>query len=216
MTEIIRLPCGFANSYLLKGEKGAILVDAGGAGSGQRLARLVRRQGVLPGRLGLVLLTHGHPDHFGGAEYLRGQYGLPLAMHPADLVPGPLLHEGLAGAALLAASRRMVAEARVPKPDVELADGMDLGGFGVEAVVVALPGHTPGSVGVLTPEGEVLAGDLYMNLPLPRTARMAEDFRRLKHSDAALRRRGLSMIYPGHGLPFGPWRLPAAEEEDDE
>ena len=35
-------------------------------------------------------------------------------------------------------------------PDVLLQDGQDLGEFGLAATVVHFPGHSPGSVGVLT------------------------------------------------------------------
>ena len=39
---------------------------------------------------------------------------------------------------------------------------MDLHPFGVEGRVVPTPGHTPGSVSLLLPDGDIIAGDLLM------------------------------------------------------
>jgi len=81
---------------------------------------------LLAGAAGLtveaILVTHGHPDHFGAATALRGAWGIPVYLHPADLD-----RAGLAGT----------------QP---LAHGQEVR-FG-EAVlqVIHTPGHTPGSV----------------------------------------------------------------------
>ncbi|KPQ31915.1 MAG: hypothetical protein HLUCCA11_22765 [Phormidesmis priestleyi Ana] len=46
--------------------------------------------------------------------------------------------------------------------DIELHDGMSLTDFGLEATVVATPEHTPGSVSIVTAQGDAIIGDLIM------------------------------------------------------
>lgn len=206
--QIIRLKCGIVNCYLVKGGGGCVLVDAANPGDGPRLEKLLQAAGVPPGDITLLLLTHGHPDHVGAAAYLRQRYGIPLAMHPADArhLPG-MTGRGLRGRLLLAASRRAVKAADPPTPDILLSDGMRLDGYGIDALVVALPGHTAGSVGLLLGGGRLIAGDALMNFAGPHAAHMAEDFDVLEHSLDALERRGVTTVYPGHGGPFAYARL---------
>jgi glyoxylase-like metal-dependent hydrolase (beta-lactamase superfamily II) len=45
------------------------------------------------------------------------------------------------------------------KPDIFLRDGQDLGEYGFGAKIIHLPGHTKGSIGILTEEGDLFAGD---------------------------------------------------------
>jgi glyoxylase-like metal-dependent hydrolase (beta-lactamase superfamily II) len=64
---------GFAvNSHLIEGEREAILVDAQFALSeAAKAVEQVRRSGK---RLKLILVTHGHPDHFFGLQLFRDAF----------------------------------------------------------------------------------------------------------------------------------------------
>ena len=52
-------------------------------------------------------------------------------------------------------------------PDVLLDDGDDLSPYGLEGTVSCLPGHSKGSIGVLTAGGELFCGDLFDNTKGP-------------------------------------------------
>lgn len=203
MASIHRIGMGMVNGYLLRGEEdGRILVDTGNGGDRPRLFRKLAACGVGPGTLDLVLLTHNHPDHTGVAAYFQAR-GVPVAMHPGD-VPRSGSFTGRGPGHLLGAfSRGAVARQPELRPDVLLEDGLRLEEYGVDAEVIALPGHTAGSVGILMGEGSLLCGDMYMNFAgVPHTAWIAEDFAALERSHARLRERGVEMVYPGHGKPF--------------
>ena len=54
------------------------------------------------------------------------------------------------------------------KPDIYLEDGQELSGYGCDARVVHIPGHTRGSIGVLTGGGDIICGDLLIGSRKPK------------------------------------------------
>jgi glyoxylase-like metal-dependent hydrolase (beta-lactamase superfamily II) len=93
------------------------------------------------------------------------------------------------------------------EPDVPLDHGQHLRAFGLDATILSLPGHTPGSIGVLTSDGDLLCGDLLVNARRPVQNLLAEDSSQIAASVAALEGRGIRTVYPGHGEPFAWARL---------
>jgi len=53
-------------------------------------------------------------------------------------------------------------------PDILLEDGYDLSHYGLNAKVISLPGHSRGSIGILTKEGDLFCGDFFENIKGPR------------------------------------------------
>lgn len=92
--------------------------------------------------LAMVICTHGHPDHAGGARELA-RSGVEIRMHPAD---ADSLRIGWR-AALRQPSRGRIFAAMTPEPPVivPMEDGDVLPVLG-GLEVVHTPGHTPGSV----------------------------------------------------------------------
>lgn len=113
--------------------KAGAVVDPGG--ELDRIQRAIRETGVTVEK---ILLTHGHVDHAGGADELRGLLRVP--------VEGP--HEGdrflLEG--LEEQGRMYGFPARNAVPDLWLADGDRVAAAGAEFEVLHCPGHSPGSV----------------------------------------------------------------------
>jgi hydroxyacylglutathione hydrolase len=86
-TKIVRIPVlggHLVNTYLLIGRR-PILVDCGIPGSGDRIADGITSAGVDPSDLAMIVVTHGHVDHFGAATDLQARTGAPVAAHEADL-----------------------------------------------------------------------------------------------------------------------------------
>jgi len=56
--------------YLIYG-KTVCLVDTGVAGSGKMIFDYIERSGRRPEEIFLMVLTHSHPDHIGGAQSIK-------------------------------------------------------------------------------------------------------------------------------------------------
>jgi len=94
------------------------------------------------------------------------------------------------------------------KPDILIDEDMDLSKFGVDGKVIHTPGHTPGSVSVILPNGEFIVGDLVMRGMLrfwqPNYPLFADNMFQLKESIKLILRKKPTKIYCTHGGPFNP------------
>lgn len=202
--EFQRISCGSANAYLVRGGKGGILIDTGTAPYRERVLEACRSSGVR-----LILLTHGHVDHCQNAAFLAGALGCPVGIGREDaplLAEGtvrPVTGRGLWGRLYAGISNRVIRQNSIPphRPEVLLEAGMGLTSYGVDGEIVALPGHTAGSVGVLLSTGELFAGDAMQTVFGPATAWCYEDREPAERSAAAIRRMRPALVCCGHGSP---------------
>src|SRR5512136_3486237 len=67
------------NCYLLRGDHGTVLIDPGPPRSAALVTAGAAAAGVLPGEIRLVLVTHGHIDHFGCSSEVQAWCGAPVA-----------------------------------------------------------------------------------------------------------------------------------------
>jgi hydroxyacylglutathione hydrolase len=204
----------FVNAYLIKTKDGYVLIDTGLPNQWERLEKELESAGCLGGALKLIILTHGDWDHTGNASRLREKYNVRVAMHPSDVNQvengvflkrkvRPLFYRIFFTIMML---RRKLQKNKISfpkfKPDILLSDGQRLEEYGVTAEVIHIPGHTPGSIGVITDEGDLFAGDTFVNNKKPEDARIIENPGQLKTSLAALKKMKIKTVYPGHGKPF--------------
>lgn len=200
------------NSYLLRARAGFVLVDTCKPEKREELEARLRDAGCAPGDLRLIVLTHGDYDHAGNAAYLRRVFGVPVAMHAADaprveagdwslgMKPKPdkfpLLFRAMSLFVRPGAFETFT-------PDVLLEDEQSLAETGLDAQVLHLPGHTPGSIGVLTGDGDLFCGDLMDSmLGGPSLEFFIDDMTAARASLARLRELRVGIVYPGHGKPF--------------
>ena len=71
------------NVYVLHGEQ-SVLIDCGFGASIEQTIDNIEAAGIDPAAVGLIILTHCHVDHIGGAPALRDRLGAPLCMHELD------------------------------------------------------------------------------------------------------------------------------------
>jgi glyoxylase-like metal-dependent hydrolase (beta-lactamase superfamily II) len=162
MTKIIHLKLAMSNAFLLRGEKD-ILIDTGSPADFPALIRQLNKHGAEVGNLALVVLTHVHFDHAGAVAALVKQTKCPVAVHRLEkenLELGqnaPIIPVHPLGKMLMPFMGAGFAPAFA---DVLMDDALDLSPYGLAAQVIFTPGHTPGSVSILTGDHQAIVGDL--------------------------------------------------------
>ncbi len=199
---------GRVNCYLIRLSDGFALIDSGPRCQRRALMNALRKAGVTPGRLKLILLTHGDFDHAGNAAFVQRQLGGKIALHPNEL---PRIasrdmtrrRRGIPGIAhpFLPIIYRFDTE-DVFVPDISLTDSMDLTLSGFPGSVIALPGHTDGSVGFLTAAGDLFCGDLLVSRGRVELNGLLDDPVAANESLRRVRKLSLRTIYTGHGRSF--------------
>ena len=130
-----------------------------------------------------IVCTHGHNDHINAAAPLARATGqAPILLHRAD---------------------EMLWDAVYPdrRPDGELIDGATLDVAGTRLGVVHTPGHSPGGVCLVGPDGHLFGGDTLFRGGPGATGRSFSDFPTII---ASIRDRLLvlppeTVVHTGHG-----------------
>lgn len=161
-----RLQLGRYQAYLWHDEHSTTLVDTGEPGSGPQIAAALATLGVAPSDLDQLVLTHCHDDHAGSAAEVTSWGDVEVVAHAADAAvlrgdevaaPPCLTPDERALHAVVAAGLQPAAPVRVDR-EVRDGDVLDLAGG---ALVIATPGHTPGSIAVYLPQADaLLTGDI--------------------------------------------------------
>lgn len=163
------------NAYILAADgagdsAGLTLVDCGTRTSGPRLVRSIRMLGFDPTAVDHVVLTHWHADHMGSAARFASSSAAPT-VHAGRADLAPVRGENAdphrsAPPGDVSRSGRLLHRAVRPGPAVAQAqalDDADVLPWAADARVIATPGHTAGSISLLT--GRVLiAGDAVFNI----------------------------------------------------
>jgi glyoxylase-like metal-dependent hydrolase (beta-lactamase superfamily II) len=199
---------GRVNCYLIECDTGYVLIDTGGSNSREELVRELDRFGCKPGLLNLIVLTHGDFDHTGNAAYLRLAFGGKIAMGADDV--------GMAERGDMFVNRKrpnILIQRLIPvfsgfgrserfTPDLFFAEGDDLSAYGIDARVVSIPGHSQGSIGILTASADLFCGDLLDNTKKPALKSLIDDLATANASLQKLEGLAIRTVYPGHGKPF--------------
>jgi len=204
------LPYGLGpvNCFLIKTDIGYILIDTGFSNKRTYLEKELENAGCKPGNLKLIVITHGDFDHTGNAAYLREKYGTKIAMHYDDsgmVERGDLFWNRKKGNILI----RMIApilfgfrKSERFKPDLYVEEGYNLSGYGFDAKVLYIPGHSKGSIGILTAGGDLFCGDLFTNSDNPVLNSIMDDSAVANASVERLKSLRINTVYPGHGKLF--------------
>jgi glyoxylase-like metal-dependent hydrolase (beta-lactamase superfamily II) len=169
---VYMIPMGMANAFLVEGDDGLALIDAGYAHKEAAVFEAIRALGRSPRELKHLVFTHGHPDHIGSAAAIVRETGAKTYMHALDipmaetggpfrpLTPAPgLLHRVLCKLFFRPDERLEPVAINQHLSDGEILDVA--GGF----KVIHLPGHCAGQVALMWQNGRMLfAGDVVANI----------------------------------------------------
>jgi hydroxyacylglutathione hydrolase len=207
---------GMVNCYLIKTDDAFVLVDTGIPVKRKSLENRLVESGCVPGKLNLVILTHGDIDHSGNCVYFRKKFGVKIGMHRLDSnmvencdlrqerkVTSVLMKLMQSVMSMTGIYKKMVSDFERFKPDIYLEDGQSLTDFGINGKIIHIPGHTDGSIAVLTEDGDAVTGDTLFNIGGRLSqAMIIGDQKKLDESYARLKSLNIQTVYPGHGKPF--------------
>lgn len=153
------------NAYLWLDEGGVTLIDTGAVGSGPALAAELSRLGRGREDVRRIVLTHFHEDHTGSAAEVAAWAGAVVVAGRAD---APFIRGEEAGPPPVFTEaektlHQAVSAGLPPAPPCRVDQEVDEGDrldFAGGAEVLAVPGHTPGSIALHLPRhGLLFTGD---------------------------------------------------------
>lgn len=205
------------NCYLVEGfGRKYFLVDSGWASSSANLIQAISNkfENIVIERL---LLTHLHPDHFGGSKAIIERYSSKMSYHRREelqLSYYDLFRKNLARAANIlgvptsilssAGARISTSRALLPESDSYLREGMVIRGKSGSWKIIHTPGHTPGHICLYRQRDRTLiSGDHILARETPNIAFYpVSGYNALRSyftSLAKVRKLGPRVILPSHG-----------------
>jgi metallo-beta-lactamase class B len=130
--------------YVVQTSNGLVMLDS--LGTAQLETQLLpgfQKLGLDPANVRAVIMGHGHADHFGGSPYFQDKFSARIYISEADwnLMDNPPPGRG---------GQPPAPQVR-PKRDQVVADGQPIVIGDFRVTPVAIPGHTPGSMGYIFP-----------------------------------------------------------------
>jgi metallo-beta-lactamase class B len=128
--------------YVIQTSAGLLMIDSLGANQvDTQLIPGFAKLGLDPAQVKIIVMGHGHADHFGGSPYMQDHYGSKVYISAADwnLMENPPPGRG--------GDKKKGPPAVLPKHDQVVAEGQPIVLGDVKLMPVAIPGHTPGSMG---------------------------------------------------------------------
>ena len=167
------------NTYLITGRPN-IIIDPGHRQLFHHVRESLAELGLTPADIGVVLVTHAHPDHFEAARSFGEDTLFGMGALEYSLV-------------------RQAGYLAVPEADFLLQPGvMTLGDSSFQ--VLLSPGHSPGSICFYEEKnGALFCGDVVFENGIGRTDLPGGSGRELKESIIMLARLGASSLLSGHG-----------------
>ena len=98
----------------------------------------LRALGLDPADIKYVVISHAHNDHFGGASFLQATFGARIVMSVEDWEH-------------MRSWPQRGSLAPFPRDDIAVRDGYTITLGDVTVVIVATPGHTPGTLSPIFP-----------------------------------------------------------------
>jgi len=198
------------NCYLLQGRGGVIVIDPGPPGGASTILAETEKAGIQATEVRMILISHGHLDHYGAAKEVKAWCGAPIAAYHSEPDFSQDRRNALPPAQTLRGSMvRWLYMILAPlthlqplEADVLIDDKESLAPFGIDARVLLVPGHSPGSLAIVTNEGDAFVGDLFVNYTVPSQPLYLSDREAWQKSYQRILALGPRTVYVGHGEPF--------------
>ena len=184
------------NTYLIfdPDTKECVIVDPGMSTPEEEKAieNFIAEKGLT---LSQIINTHLHIDHVAGIPFLRARYGAPILAHEGDKFLGQKInHQAAAFGLDLDLGEIEVSQYLKDGDVIKVGNG--------ELKVIAVPGHSKGSIALYDPQGKFLiSGDALFKGSIGRTDLPGGDYKELidSISKQLLSLPPETVVLPGHG-----------------
>jgi glyoxylase-like metal-dependent hydrolase (beta-lactamase superfamily II) len=177
------------NTYLIDGAT-RILIDPGHTHLFDHVQQGLMRLDLTLEDIGLIICTHGHPDHIEAVQQFKNTAAMTTLHHKAwhfikTMTPNVRASFGFGSNTI--------------EPDFFLKEG-DISINNVDLKIFHTPGHSPGSISLYLPEQKLLfTGDLVFRGGIGRTDLPGGDGSLLKESLKRMSELEIEWLLPGHG-----------------
>lgn len=154
---VTTLKYGNTNTFLVRGDNGALLVDTDYAGTSSAFYRAIKEHGVKVSDITYILATHYHPDHIGLISELMNQ-NIKLILLDIQV---PYIHF---------ADEIFARDKRLNYKPIEINKSTEIIRFeesrefleklGINGEIIATPSHSKDSITLILDSGECFVGDL--------------------------------------------------------
>jgi metallo-beta-lactamase class B len=132
--------------YVIQTSAGLLMIDSLAANQVEtQLLPGFQKLGLDPASVKIILMGHGHGDHFGGSPYMQEHFGSKVYISTADwnLMENPPPPRG--------GAKKAAPAVVLPKHDAEVKEGEPVVLGDLKIMPIAIPGHTPGSMAYIFP-----------------------------------------------------------------
>lgn len=208
MEDVIILNMGFNKIQLLKGKDGYIQMDAGYSWNIKKYLKLLKKNNIKPDEIKLIIVNHAHADHTGGLKKLKEITNAKILVHEED---ADYLRKGVSTKIVPLTLFAKLALMSMPasfrnydpiEPDIVIKDEYSLEEFGVKAKVIHTPGHTAGTISLITETGVAFIGCCAQGLPFrlfPSLPALAQDINLVYSSWQRIIDEGVTEAFISHG-----------------
>ncbi|MFC2007506.1 MBL fold metallo-hydrolase [Chloroflexota bacterium] len=177
------------NTYVIKDEIG-VIIDPGSAQMLPELIESLRKDGIAPEDIGIIVNTHLHGDHCWGDEAFREISGASIIIHPVQ--------EEFYALAVIETAKFF----GFPPIDLSkdrLFENSRLETGDLEFELICLPGHSPDSVCYYCKrEGILICGDVVFARNTGRADLPGGNADQLRQSIEQMSRLEIEYLLPGH------------------
>ncbi len=195
--KVKKLILGFfnVNCYIVYGGKVSFIIDPGA--DADKVINTLKNENIKPD---FILNTHGHYDHIGAVPELVDYFKIPFYIHPGDELiirsPEKNFSSIFSGNPLSLTTYNLI-----NNEVIEFLNNNDIKVFN-------MPGHTPGSIVILT-GNYLFTGDLLFRGGIGRTDLYGGDYDMIVKSLKKLNEFDKNLlVFPGHGASTNlAWEL---------